>query len=76
MNPNQQVITLTNERFMVPEALFHPSDIGIKQAGVAESVGMCLQLFPPSIQQLLVKNIVLTGGNFCFPHFKERFEYP
>lgn len=76
VSPTQQVITMLNERFMVPEALFHPSDIGIRQAGIAESVDLCLQLFPPSVQQMLVQNIVLSGGNSCFPHFKERLEYP
>lgn len=76
VSPTQQVITMLNERFMVPEALFHPSDIGIRQAGIAESVELCLQLFPPSVQQMLVRNIVLSGGNTCLPHFKERFEYP
>jgi hypothetical protein len=29
----EQVLTVNNERFMVPEALFHPSDIGMDQAG-------------------------------------------
>ena len=29
----EQVLTVNNERFMVPEALFHPSDIGMNQAG-------------------------------------------
>ena len=29
----EQVLTVNNERFMVPEALFHPSDIGMRQAG-------------------------------------------
>lgn len=61
---------------MVPEALFYPSDIGIRQAGLAESVGRCLQLFPPGIRTLLLNNIVLSGGNCCIPHFKKRLEYP
>lgn len=30
---NEQVLRVNNERFMVPEALFHPSDIGLNQAG-------------------------------------------
>lgn len=30
---NEQVLRVNNERFMVPEALFHPSDIGLDQAG-------------------------------------------
>ena len=29
----EQVLSVNNERFMVPEALFHPSDIGMHQAG-------------------------------------------
>ena len=30
---SEQVLTVNNERFMVPEALFHPTDIGMNQAG-------------------------------------------
>ena len=33
---------LESERFAVPEVLFHPSDIGMEQAGVAEATGQCL----------------------------------
>jgi actin-related protein 6 len=29
----EQTIRLNNERFMVPELLFHPSDVGIQQVG-------------------------------------------
>lgn len=76
MDPSQQVVTLLNERFMVPEALFHPSDIGIRQGGIAENVDCCLQMFPPSVRDLLIQNIVIAGGNTRLPNFKERFEYP
>lgn len=31
---DEQVLSMNNERFMVPEALFHPTDIGMNQAGV------------------------------------------
>lgn len=31
-DPDQQTLRLTNERFAIPEVLFHPSDVGIKQA--------------------------------------------
>lgn len=30
-NQDQQTLKLTNERFSIPELLFHPSDIGIEQ---------------------------------------------
>lgn len=31
---DQQSLRLTNERFVIPELLFHPSDVGIRQVGV------------------------------------------
>ena len=76
MDPSQQVITISNERFMVPEALFHPSDIGIRQAGIAETTGRCLQSFATGLRTLLRNNIVLTGGNTKIRGFSDRFSYP
>ena len=61
---------------MVPEALFHPSDIGIRQSGIGECAGSCLQSFSPGVRELLARNIVLSGGTSCIPKFKARFEYP
>ena len=29
---------MNNERFAVPELLFHPSDVGIQEMGIAEAV--------------------------------------
>lgn len=34
---------METERFTVPELLFHPSDVGIEQAGIAESISQCIQ---------------------------------
>lgn len=61
---------------MVPEALFHPSDIGIRQSGIGECAGSCLQAFSPGIRELLARNVVLSGGTSCIPNFKARVEYP
>ena len=33
-----QVLMLNNERFLVPELAFSPSDIGLKQGGIAQQV--------------------------------------
>ena len=33
-----QIIRMNIERFSIPELLFHPSDIGIQEMGVAEAV--------------------------------------
>jgi actin-related protein 6 len=67
-------VTINNERFMVPEALFHPSDIGVPQAGACEAISQCLQACHPALQPLLAQNIVLAGGTSCCPGFKARVE--
>jgi actin-related protein 6 len=38
----EQLLMLESERFAVPEVLFHPSDIGMEQAGVVEAASQCL----------------------------------
>ena len=70
----KQVIRMNNERFSVPEILFSPADIGIKQMGVSEcimhSVSKVDHVFHPD----LLSNVVLIGGNTCLPGFKKRVE--
>lgn len=85
----KQCVAMGIERFSVPELLFHPSDIGLGQAGVAESCWQSVQSLPndtpdtfihqsgglPVDEQILcASNVVLTGGSVQFPGFKERFE--
>ncbi|CAI5528908.1 unnamed protein product, partial [Closterium sp. Naga37s-1] len=65
-------LSLASERFMVPEGLFHPSDLGVSQAGLAETIVAAVSAAPRVIQPLLYSNIVLVGGSCQFPFFKER----
>lgn len=37
-NNSDQILTMSNERFMIPEILMHPSDIGLDQAGIPEAI--------------------------------------
>ncbi|KAF5301323.1 hypothetical protein FQA39_LY10721 [Lamprigera yunnana] len=67
-----QILRLNNERFTVPELLFHPSDVGIESVGIAECIVKSIQLCPLKERSSLAKNIILIGGNACFPGFKER----
>eukprot|EP00002_Diphylleia_rotans_P022266 TRINITY_DN4360_c0_g1_i9.p1 TRINITY_DN4360_c0_g1~~TRINITY_DN4360_c0_g1_i9.p1 ORF type:complete len:199 (+),score=23.44 TRINITY_DN4360_c0_g1_i9:95-691(+) len=71
---DEQILPLTNERITIPELLFHPSDIGIPQAGIPEAIIQSVQSTPESIHGLLYSNIVLIGGNTRFPNFKMRLE--
>lgn len=69
---SEQVLVMNNERICVPEALFHPSDVGLQQAGVAELICQAVQACPEEYHADLYANIVLTGGNCKFVNFRER----
>lgn len=68
----EQILRLANERFAVPEILFHPSDIGIQEMGIPEAIVYSIQNLPEEMQPHFFKNIVLTGGNTLFPGFRDR----
>lgn len=65
---------MENERFSVPEVLFRPSDIGIDQAGVAETAAQSIIALWELEQPLCAANIVCTGGNSLFPGFQARLD--
>ena len=65
-------VALNNERFLVPELLFHPSDISLPQAGVAELVYKAVSAVHPDLHGLLYSNIILSGGSCCCPGFRDR----
>ncbi|RXM36711.1 Actin-related protein 6 [Acipenser ruthenus] len=68
----EQILRLSNERFAVPETVFHPSDIGIQEMGIPEAIVNSVQNLPDEMQPHFFKNIVLTGGNTLFPGFRDR----
>ena len=65
---------METERFVVPELLFSPSDIGMSQAGVAEATMDGLKDLELAYQTLCLSNITLTGGSVQFPNFDKRYE--
>ena len=34
---------MNNERFSIPEMLFHPSDVGIQEMGLSEAIVHCVE---------------------------------
>jgi actin-related protein 6 len=61
------LLTLNNERISVPEVLFHPSDIGLNQAGISESVVQSVEsLESPIEKSVMYDTILLVGGNSLF----------
>lgn len=70
----EQSIRLNNERYSVPELLFSPSDVGIDQCGIPETIVAAIEECDAAAHPWLYRNIVLTGGNACLPNFKERIQ--
>ncbi|KAI4380637.1 hypothetical protein MLD38_006805 [Melastoma candidum] len=44
---------LTNERFLVPEMIFQPADMGMNQAGIAECIVRSINACHPDLHPLL-----------------------
>ena len=72
--PMEDACVLGNERFVVPELVFRPSDIGMAQAGLSEMVIQSLEHLPPGIWPAMLSNVLLVGGNAQLPGFVSRLE--
>lgn len=57
----EQILRLVNERFAVPEMLFHPSDIGIQEMGIPESIVHSIQSLPEGQSRLDLVVSFLAG---------------
>ncbi|OWM65935.1 hypothetical protein CDL15_Pgr015360 [Punica granatum] len=65
---------LMNERFIVPEMIFRPSDLGMNEAGLAECIVRSVNSCHPLLHPVLYESIILTGGSTLFPWFVDRLE--
>lgn len=72
----EDVLTLRNERFTVPELLFHPSDSGLGRdmAGLADAAMDSLSCLPVGLWPAMLANVVIVGGNACIPGLVERLQ--
>jgi len=70
--PDGNVITIGNERFRCPEALFKPSMLGRESAGVHSLVFESIKKCDIDIRKDLYKNIVMSGGTTMFEGIDHR----
>ncbi|KAJ3372789.1 actin [Kappamyces sp. JEL0680] len=70
--PDGQVITIGNERFRAPEALFQPSLIGLESSGIHETTYNSIMKCDVDIRKDLYGNIVLSGGTTMYPGIADR----
>ncbi|XP_063693893.1 uncharacterized protein LOC134825584 [Bolinopsis microptera] len=72
--PDGQVITIGNERFRGPEALFQPTMIGMEAKGVHEACYNSIQKCDIDIKRDLYANLVLSGGSTMFSGIADRMQ--
>jgi actin beta/gamma 1 len=72
--PDGQVITVGNERFRCPEALFQPSLIGLEAAGIHQTTFDSIMKCDVDIRKDLYANIVMSGGTTMFEGIGERMD--
>jgi actin-related protein len=72
--PDGQVITIGNERFRAPEALFQPGMIGLEAVGIHETTFNSIKICDVDIRKDLYGNIVLSGGTTMYNGLPERMQ--
>lgn len=72
--PDGQVITIGNERFRAPEALFRPADLGLEAAGIDQTAFNSIMKCDMDVRKELYGNIVMSGGTTMFPGIAERMQ--
>ena len=72
--PDGQVITIGNERFRCPEALFQPSFLGMESASIHEACYNSIMKCDVDIRKDLYANTVLSGGSTMFPGIADRMQ--
>jgi len=72
--PDGQVITIGNERFRCPEALFQPSILGREAAGIHECLYNSIMKCDVDIRKDLYANVILSGGTTMFPGIADRMQ--
>lgn len=72
--PDGHVITIGNERFRCPEALFHPDALGLEAAGIHETTFQSIMKCDIDVRKELYGNIVVSGGTTMYPGIAERLQ--
>merc|ERR1711862_1094586 len=72
--PDGQVITIGNEIFRCPEALFQPSFLGMVSCGIHETTYISIMKCDVDIRKDLYANTVMSGGTTMYPGIADRMQ--
>eukprot|EP00922_Rhytidocystis_sp_ex-Travisia-forbesii_P070265 GHVS01104991.1.p1 GENE.GHVS01104991.1~~GHVS01104991.1.p1 ORF type:complete len:377 (+),score=63.90 GHVS01104991.1:195-1325(+) len=70
--PDGNIITVGNERFRCPEALFEPSFLGKEAQGIHATTFQSIMKCDVDIRKDLYANVVLSGGSTMYEGIGER----
>jgi actin-related protein 6 len=71
-NDGEQILTLTNERIVVPELLLTPSDIGLTQGGIGDAILQSVAACPREMAPALLAAVELVGALASLPNLQHR----
>jgi actin-related protein len=72
--PDGQVITIGDERFRTPEALFKPDMIGMEAEGIHTTTYSTIMKCDVDCRKDMYANTVLSGGTTMYPGIADRME--
>merc|ERR1712239_32763 len=72
--PDGQIVTVGNERFRTPEAMFRPSFLGMEVVGIHEGCFNGIMKCDIDIRKDLYANTVLSGGTTMYPGIADRMQ--
>jgi len=72
--PDGQVITVGNERFRAPEALFNPSMLGLEANGIHTTTYDSIMKCDVDIRKDLYANTVMSGGTTMYEGIADRMQ--
>lgn len=72
--PDNTVMNIGREKFIIPEAIFQPGMIGKDSAGLADTVFKAISNCDANIRKELYENILLAGGNCMVKKLRDRLQ--
>ncbi|CAL9041264.1 unnamed protein product [Musa banksii] len=72
--PDGQTITIGREGYIVGEALFQPSILGLEEYGIVEQLVRSISSVSSENLRQLLENTMLCGGTTSMSGFEERFQ--
>ena len=70
--PDGSTLTLSKERFMIPEVLFYPALMKLEDESLPKAIMNVIEACDIHIRPQLLNNIFLSGGSSMFPNLKSR----